>query len=140
MNLLNKLVVIISLMAATACSSIHSAKVGTFEETNGMSFSGQIVSIEQTKLKADFSKRLTGAAIGHFIAAGMGANSSLKFVSAMVGVTIANKEHGNTFDLVEVQSADGQRYKTIVPRDYFSLDENVVFTANDAEIDSIARI
>jgi hypothetical protein len=140
MNLLNKLVVIISLMAATACSSIHSVKVGTFEETNGMSFSGQIVSIEQTKLKADFSKRLTGAAIGHFIAAGMGANSSLKFVSAMVGVTIANKEHGNTFDLVEVQSADGQRYKTIVPRDYFSLDENVVFTANDAEIDSIARI
>lgn len=129
-----------SLLAATACSNIHSAKVGTFEDANGVSFSGQIVSIEQTKLKADFSKRLTGAAIGHFIAAGLGANSSLKFVSAMVGVTIANKEHGNVFDLVEVQSADGQRYKTIVPRDYFSLNENVVFTANDAVIDSIARI
>jgi hypothetical protein len=91
-------------------------------------------------LNADFSERLTGAAIGHFIAAGLGANSSLKFVSAMFGVTIANKEHGNVFNLVEVQSTDGQRYKTIVPRDYFSLNENVVFTANDAVIDSIARI
>ncbi|MFT6928493.1 MAG: hypothetical protein ACJAZP_004146 [Psychromonas sp.] len=140
MDLFKNLIVIMSLLTATACSNIHSANVGTFEDANGMSFSGQIVSIEQTKLNADFSERLTGAAIGHFIAAGLGANSSLKFVSAMFGVTIANKEHGNVFDLVEVQSTDGQRYKTNVPRDYFSLNENVVFTANDAVIDSIARI
>jgi hypothetical protein len=140
MDIFKNLIVIISLLTATACSNIHSANVGTFEDANGMSFSGQIVSIEQTKLNADFSERLTGAAIGHFIAAGLGVNSSLKFVSAMVGVTIASKEYGNIFDLVEVQSTDGQRYKTSVPRDYFSLNENVIFTANDAEIDSIARI
>ncbi|MFT5674835.1 MAG: hypothetical protein ACI808_000763 [Paraglaciecola sp.] len=139
MNSFKKLVVIVSLLTVTACSSINSAAVGELEDENGSLFSGQIVSIEQTKLNADFSKRLTGAAIGHFIAAGLGANSSLKFVSAMVGVTIANKQHGQTFDLVEVQSTDGQRYKTIVPLDYFALNENVVFTANDEVINSIAR-
>jgi outer membrane lipoprotein SlyB len=36
-----------------------------------------------------------------------------------VGSAIANKEYGQYVDLIEVQSTQGQRYKTYVPVDYF---------------------
>jgi len=140
MILIKNLVVIMCFLAVTACSSINSAKVGTLDVENGTSYSGQIVSIEQTKLNANFSDRLSGAVIGHFIAAGLGANSSLKFVGAMAGVAIANKEYGQFVDLIEVQSTDGQRYKTFVPLDYFSLNEQVDFIAEKTTINSIVRI
>jgi outer membrane lipoprotein SlyB len=132
------LTVIICFLTVTACSSIHSAKVGTLN--TGNAYNGQIISIEQTKLNAHFSKRLTGATIGHFIAVGLGANSGLQFVSAMTGVAITNKEHGQMVDLIEVHTADGQEYKTLVPLNYFSLNETVTFTANKNAIDSIVRI
>lgn len=137
---IKKLTVIICLLAVTACSSINSAKVGTLDNENGTSYSGQIVNIEQTKLNAEFPKRLTGAALGHFIAVGLGANSSLKFLSVMAGVAITNKEYGKIVDLIEVQSKDGQRYKTFVPVDYFSLNDRVTFTKEDKTINSIVRI
>ena len=140
MILVQKLTVIMCFLAVTACSSINFAKVGELNNEDGAAFKGQIVGIEQTKLNANFSKRLYGATIGHFVAAGLGANSSLKFVGAMTGVAIANKEYGQFFDLIEIQSKDGQRYKTFVPLGYFSLNEQVDFTAEKATINSIARI
>lgn len=140
MILIKRLTVIICFLTVTACSSINSAKVGTLNTENSNAYNGRIISIEPTKLNANFSKRLTGATIGHFIAVGLGANSGLQFVSAMTGVAIANKEHGQTVDLIEVQTADGQGYKTFVPLDYFSLNETVTFTADKNSIDSIVRI
>jgi hypothetical protein len=140
MILIKRLMLIICFLTVTACSSINSAKVGTLNTENGNTYNGQIISIEQTKLNANFTKRLTGAGIGHFIAVGLGANSGLQFVSAMTGVAIANKEYGQTVDLIEVQTADGQEYKTLVPLNYFSLNEAVTFTAKKNAIDSIVRI
>ena len=140
MILIKRLTLIICLLTVTACSSINSTKVGMLDTENGDSYNGQIISIEKSKLNADFSNRLTGATIGHIIASGLGANSSLKFASALIGVTIANKEYGRMIDLIEVQSADGQRYKTYVPLDYFSINEQVTFTAEKLEINSITRI
>jgi len=139
MILMRNLAVVACLLAVTACSSINSAKVGELNIENGTSYSGQVVKIDQTKLSANFSKRLTGATIGHFIAVGMGANSSLKFVSAMAGVAIANKEYGQVVDLIEVQSTDGKSYQTLVPQGYFSLNEQVDFIAEKTTIHSIVR-
>lgn len=137
---IKKLTVIICLLAVTACSSINSAKVGALDVENGTSYNGQIISILQTKLNAEHSKRFAGATIGHFIAVGMGANSSLKLLSAMAGVAITNKEYGEVVDLIEVQSTDGQRYKTYVPVDYFSINEQVAFMKEDETINSIVGI
>ena len=70
-------------LAITACSSINSAKVGTLEIENGISYRGKIVSIEKKQLTADFSKRISGSLLGsllgHFIATGLGANKGLKW-------------------------------------------------------------
>jgi outer membrane lipoprotein SlyB len=140
MILIKKLTVILCFIAISACSSIKSAKVGALEIENGTSYSGQIVKIEQTKLNADFTKRLSGGVIGHFIAVGLGANNALQFVSTMTGVAITNKEHGRFVDLIEVQSEDGKRYKTFVQLDYFSLNDQVNFTAEKSTINSIERI
>ena len=140
MILIKKLTVIMCFLAVSACSSINSAKVGMLDTENGALHRGQIINIEQTKLNASFSNRLSGAVIGHFIAAGLGATSSLEFVGAMAGVAIANKEHGRFFDLIEVESTSGQRYKTIVPLGYFILNELVDFTAHTATINSIVHI
>jgi outer membrane lipoprotein SlyB len=140
MILIKKLALMMCFLAVTACSGINSATVGKLEFENGTLHSGQIISIEQTKLNAKFSKRLSGAVLGHFIAVGLGANSALQFVSAMSGIAITNKEHGRLVDLIEVQSADGKRYKTFVPNDYFSSNEQVSFTAKKSTIYSIARI
>ncbi len=139
MILMRNLAIVACLLAVTACSSINSATVGELNIEKGTSYSGQVVSIEQTKLNANFSKRLTGATIGHFVAVGMGASSSLKFVSAMAGVAIANKEYGQVVDLIEVQSIEGQRYQTLVPQGYFSTNEKVTFTAERTTIHSIVR-
>ncbi|MFT5852117.1 MAG: hypothetical protein ACI87J_002093 [Colwellia sp.] len=134
-----RLTVIICFLAVTACSSINSAKVGELDIKNGTLYSGQIISIEQTKLNAEHSKRLAGGIIGHFIALGVGANSTLKFLSVMAGVAITNKEYEEVVDLIEVQSINGQRYKTYVPVDYFTINERVSFTKEDKMINSIVR-
>jgi hypothetical protein len=71
---------------------------------------------------------------------GLGANGALQFASAVVGSAIANKEYGQYGDLIEVQSTQGQRYKTYVPVDYFSLNQQVDFKAEKSTINSIARV
>ena len=53
---------------------------------------------------------------------------------------IANKEYGEFVDLIEVQSTQGQRYKTFVPINYFSRNEQVDFIAEKTTLTSIARI
>ena len=140
MILMKKLTTIMCFLALAACSSINSAKVGELTGKNGMIHTGQIVSIERKKLDARFSQRVTGYLIGHFIAQGLGANSGLKFASAVVGSAIANKEYGEFVDLIEVQSTQGQRYKTFVPINYFSRNEQVDFIAEKTTLTSIARI
>jgi outer membrane lipoprotein SlyB len=126
-------------LAITACSSINSAKVGTLEIENGISYRGKIVSIEKKQLTADFSKRISGSLLGHFIATGLGANKGLKWASAIVESAIVDKEYGEYgeyIDLIEVQSAQGQRYTTYVPVNYFSINAQVDFIAEKSMINS----
>ena len=140
MILMKKLTIVMCFLSMAACSSINSAKVAELTAENGMIHTGQIVSIERKQVDARFSQRATGSLIGHFIAQGLGANSGLKFASAVVGIAIANKEYGEFVDLIEVQSTQGQRYKTFVPINYFSRNEQVDFIAEKTTLTSIARI
>ena len=140
MILIKKLTIVTCFLAMAACSSINSANVVELTGKNGLINTGQIVSIERKQVDASFSKRATGSLIGHFIAQGLAANSGLKFASAVIGSAIANKEYGEFVDLIEVQSTEGQRYKTFVPIDYFSLNEQVDFIAVKTTITTIARI
>lgn len=140
MILIKKLTVIVCFLSVTACSSINSANVETLRIENGVLYNGKIIKVEKTQLNAKFTKRASGSLIGHFIAKGLGANGALQFASAVVGSTIANKEYGQYVDLIEVQSTQGQRYKTYVPVDYFSLNQQVNFKAEKLTINSIARV
>jgi outer membrane lipoprotein SlyB len=140
MILIKKLTVIVCFLSVTACSSINSANVETLRIENGVLYNGKIIKVEKTQLNANFTKRASGSLIGHFIAKGLGANGALQFASALVGSTIANKEYGQYVDLIEVQSTQGQRYKTYVPVDYFSLNQKVNFKAEKLTINSIARV
>jgi hypothetical protein len=140
MILIKKLTVIVGFLLVTACSSINSANVETLGVQNGVLYNGKIIKVEKTQLNANYTKRASGSLIGHFIAQGLGANGALKFASALVGSAIANKEYGQYVDLIEVQSTQGQRYKTYVPVDYFSLNQQVNFKAEKSSINSIALI
>jgi hypothetical protein len=140
MILIKKLTIVTCFFALAACSSINSAKVADITSKNGIINTGQIISIETKKVDASFSKRSIGSLIGHFVAQGIGANSRLKFVSAVVGSAIAKKEYSEFVDLIEVQSEEGQRYKTFVPMGYFSLNEKVDFINEKTTVTTIARI
>ena len=140
MILIKKLTVVMCFILVTSCSSINSAKVGTLALEKGHLYNGQIISINKKQLNANFSERLSGSLIGHFIATGLGANRGLRFVSAIAGSSIADKEYGKFVDLIEVQSVEGQSYKAYVPLDYFSLNEQVNFIAEKTRIYSITRM
>ena len=59
---------------------------------------------------------------------------------AIVESAIVDKEYGESFDLIEVQSAQGQRYTTYVPVNYFSINAQVDFIAEKSMINSIAPV
>ena len=139
MNILKTILIIAALSITSACSTIEVAKLEKLDVNTQGNQLGKVTEIKEVSLNAEFSKRLNGAVIGHFIGVGLGFNSSLKFVSAIVGVATVNKYNGRKYHYIKVNTASNDVYSALVPLNYFRLDESVVFIADGELIKSISK-
>lgn len=140
MNIVRIVLINLGIMALTACSTIAPTELGQLNEQSGAPLNGQVMSIQTIKLDAEYSKRLSGGVIGHFVSVGLGGNTGLQLLSLITGVNVANEYYGKYYDQVKVETSDEHQYTAIVPVGHFSKNENVEFTLKNNILNSIMRI
>jgi outer membrane lipoprotein SlyB len=133
----------LALLGLMACSSTTPIQTDHLKASAATQLRGEIITVEEVKVGAEFAKRFKGAVAGQIIGAGLGLNSqhqsTLKFLGAMAGVRVANKYYGRTLNRIAVMSADMQRFEALVPSGFVTPNETVRFTAEGDQITSMVK-
>jgi len=133
----------ICLLVLVACSNTKAIQTQQLEMSDTAPLRGEIVQIEEIEIGAEFSKRFTGAVAGQIVGATLARNSqhqsTIKFLTTMVGSQLADKYYGRTLDRIVVVGGDKQRFEALVPSNFVTLQENVRFTAKKGQITSLVK-